>query len=261
MTRRRMLLGSYVCLFCILVLAPIVSITAGSFTDTTFVVFPPEGFSLRWYAQVFSQTNSMGALAFSLVLASASATAATLIALPIADGLRSGGTWSKALYAVAMTPAMLPAVFLGLAFLVMFSAMRITGSYAIFIGHVVMVLPFALSLITVGFASLNPSLELAARSLGAGKLQVMRSVTLPLIAWSLASGWGFAFMISFGALEVSLFLSSSRVVTLPVQIFTTLEWSPLDPALTAVSACVIVVTLGVLVATAKIVRLERFLQR
>jgi putative spermidine/putrescine transport system permease protein len=143
----------------------------------------------------------------------------------------------------------------------MFSTMRISGTYAIFIGHVVMVLPFAMSLITVGFASLNPSLELAARSLGAGRMQVMRRVTLPLISWSLAAGWGFAFMISFGALEVSLFLSSSRVVTLPVQIFTTLEWSPLDPALTAVSACVVVVTLAVLVATARIVRLDRFLQR
>jgi len=261
MTRGRIVLGLYVGLFCLLVLSPIISITAGSFTDTTYVAFPPEGFSLRWYAQVFNQTNSMAALAFSLVLAACAATTATLIALPIADGMRSGGSWFSLLYGVSMTPAMLPAVFLGLAFLVMFSSMRISGTYALFIGHVVMVLPFALSLITVGFASLNPSLELAARSLGAGKLQVMRTVTLPLIAWSLASGWGFAFMISFGALEVSLFLSSSRVVTLPVQIFTTLEWSPLDPALTAVSACVVVVTLAVLVLTAKIVRLDRFLQR
>lgn len=261
MTRRHILLGFYVSVFCLLVLLPIISITAGSFTDTTYVVFPPEGFSLRWYGQVFNQTNSMEALAFSLTLAACAATAATLVAIPIADGLRSGSLWFKLLYAVSMTPAMLPAVFLGLAFLVMFSSMRISGVYALFIGHVVMVLPFALSLITIGFASLPPSLELAARSLGAGKFRVIRSVALPLIAWSLASGWGFAFMISFGALEVSLFLSSSRVVTLPVQIFTTLEWSPLDPALTAVSACVVAVTLAVLVFTAKIVRLDRFLQR
>lgn len=261
MSAGRIVLGAYVVLFCAFVLAPIVSITAGSFTDATYVSFPPHGFSMRWYGEALRQSESMSALAFSLALAAGAATVATALAIPIADARRAGGTWDRLLYAIAMTPAMLPSVFLGLAFLVMFSSMRLSGVYALFAGHVVTTLPFALSLITVGFASLNPALERAARSLGASRLTTMRKVTLPLIAWSLAAGWGFAFMISFGALEVSLFLSSSRVVTLPVQIFTTLEWSPLDPTLAAVAALVVVVTLIVLVMTARLVRLDRFLRR
>jgi putative spermidine/putrescine transport system permease protein len=82
-----------------------------------------------------------------------------------------------------------------------------------------------------------------------------------MIAWSLAAGWGFAFMISFGALEVSLFLSTSTMVTLPVQIYSWLDWSPLDPALTAISSGVVIITLAVLVVTARLVRLDRFLKR
>ena len=84
---------------------------------------------------------------------------------------------------------------------------------------------------------------------------------MPLIGWSLLSGWGFAFMISFGALEVSLFLSSSTTVTLPVYIYSSLEWMPMDPTLTAVSSGVILLTLVVLVVSARVARLDRFLKR
>src|SRR6185436_3265281 len=97
---------------------------------------------------------------------------------------------------LVMTPIMLPSVFLGLALLVMYSRIGLASTpWGLFAGHVMMVTP----------------------------------VTLSLIAWSLAAGWGFAFMMSFGSLEVSLFLSTPTMVTLPVKIYSALEWSPLDP--------------------------------
>jgi putative spermidine/putrescine transport system permease protein len=259
----RFLLGFYVTIFVLFLLAPILAITAGSFTDTSYVVFPPQGFTFKWYFAAVEQQTLMQALGLSLALAAGSATLATVLALPLAIAFHgSGSLLNRVIYVLAMTPAMLPAVFLGLALLIMYSRMGFGGTrWSLVAGHVVMALPFALSLIAVGLSALDGSLERAARSLGASPFQAFLRVTLPMIAWSLAAGWGFAFMISFGALEVSLFLSTSTMVTLPVQIYSWLDWSPLDPALTAISSGVVIITLAVLVVTARLVRLDRFLKR
>lgn len=260
---RRVALRIYVVLFVCFLLAPILAITAGSFTTTNYVVFPPEGFTLKWYVRALDQNTMIEALSISLALGAGSATAATLLALPVATGLRRYRTrLNRVLYIMAMTPAMLPAVFLGLAFLIAYSQIGLGGSFwSLAAGHTMMALPFSLSLVIVGLGTLDESLLRAARSLGATPMRSFVDITLPLISWSLAAGWGFAFMISFGALEVSLFLSSSTMITLPVQIYTTLDWSPLDPTLTAVSAAVVVITLGVLFLTARLVSMDRFLKR
>ncbi|TWH28164.1 MULTISPECIES: ABC transporter permease [unclassified Aminobacter] len=258
-----MMLRAYVILFVCFLLAPIVAISAGSFTETSYVVFPPQGFTLKWYFAALGQRPLIEALGFSLAIGAISASVATLIALPLGLAItRYRSRLNIALYMLAMTPAMLPAVFLGLAFLIGYSWVGMGGSsWPLVAGHVVMTVPFALSLILVGLQSVDGTLELAARSLGASALKTFLVVTLPLISWSLAAGWGFAFLISFGALEVSLFLSTSTTVTLPVQIYTTLDWSPLDPTLTAISSGVVIITLAVLVITARTVRMDRFLKR
>ena len=262
MTRSRMILGAYVTLICVFILAPIVSITAGALTETAYVVFPPQGLSFKWYAAALGQRQAIESLQFSLMLAAIAATISTAVAFMIANGARkSDSVVFRVLRALAITPAMLPAVFLGLALLVTYSQLHLRGPPALLAGHVVLAMPFAISMVSVGLNGLNPTLESAARSLGAPPRQVLLRITLPLIAWSLMSGWGFAFMISFGALEVSLFLSSSTTVTLPVYIYSALEWMPMDPTLTAISSGVILLTLVVLVVSARVARLDRFLKR
>ena len=262
MNRSRLLLVFFVTLMCLFIVAPIISITFGALTKTSYVVFPPQGITLKWYMNALKQHRAMEALVFSLGLAVASATTATVIAFLIANASRQRRTiFYVFLKRLALAPAMLPAVFLGLALLVAYSQMNMRGIPALFIGHVVMAMPFAISMVVVGLNGLNPQLEAAARSLGAKPASVLFRITLPLITWSLLSSWGFAFMISFGALEVSLFLSSGTSVTLPVYIYSSLEWMPMDPTLTAVSSGLIIVTLIVLVISARLVRLDRFLKR
>lgn len=262
MSPSRVLLGLYVGLVAVFILAPIVSITAGALTETAYVVFPPEGLSLKWYEAALKQSTAIESLQFSLGLAAAAATISTTVAFLIADAARrSRAPVYKLLRGLAILPAMLPAVFLGLALLVAYSQLFLRGTPALLAGHIVLSMPFAISMISVGLNGLNPALEAAARSLGATPRQVLVRITLPLISWSLLSGWGFAFMISFGALEVSLFLSSSTTVTLPVYIYSSLEWMPMDPTLTATASGVILLTLVVLVVSARVARLDRFLKR
>ena len=258
----KLLFRLYVLAFVIFIVAPIVAITAGSLTESAYVVFPPEGLTLKWYAEALREQRLTEALMFSLVLAAVSATVAALLAMPLAIAIaRMIHPLNKSVHLIAMTPAMLPSVFFGLALLIMYSKMQVgSGALPLLAGHVVISIPFVLSLVMVGLASLDEGLIRAARSLGASPFKAFLLITLPLISWSLAAGWGFGFLISFGALEVSLFLSSSTTVTLPVQIYSYLDWSPLDPKLTAVSSGVVIITLVVLVGFARIVRLDRFLK-
>jgi len=253
----------YTVLFAVFLLAPIIAIAGGSLTTTNYVTFPPKGLTLHWYLQIFQQRESIGALGLSLAVGVAAATLATILALPVGIALTRFKTrLNSVVYLVIMTPAMLPSVFLGLAFLVLYSPMGLGATpLGLLAGHVMIATPFALSLILVGLSAFDGTLENAARSLGASPSRAFLLITLPQISWSLAAGWAFAFMISFGSLEISLFLSTSTLVTLPVQIFMALEWSPLDPALTAISSGLAIITLVVLVVAARFVNLERFLKR
>lgn len=259
---KAVLLRLYVVLFVLFLLAPIVAITAGSLTTTSYVVFPPKGLTLKWYQQILGQPQFIEALGLSLAVGVGAATIGTMLAMPVALALhRYDNPFNRVLHLLVMTPVMLPSVFLGLAFLVAYSTMGIGGStWALLAGHTMIATPFTVSLILVGLTTVDPSLERAARSLGATAFGAFRRVTLPLVAWSLCAGWGFAFLISFGSLEVSLFLSTTTMLTLPVQVYSALEWSPLDPLLTAISSGLVIITLVVLVVTARVVRMDRFLK-
>ena len=260
---KRSALDLYVVLLIVFLVAPIVAITLGSLTASNYVSFPPQGLSLKWYAAIFSQPAYLRALLLSLVIACLSATVATMLGVLVALALHRYPTrLNILLQAFVLTPVMLPSIFVGLAFLIAYTRMGFGGTaFGLFAAHVVVATPFAVSLILVGVGSVNPVLELAARSLGATPWRVRRLITLPLIAWSMAAGWGFSFMMSFGSLEISLFLNTPKTVTLPVAIYTALEWSPLDPMLTATSSGLVIVTLVVLVLLMRTVKLDQLMKR
>jgi putative spermidine/putrescine transport system permease protein len=259
----RLGLGGYTLLVALFLLAPIIAITAGSLTETSYVVFPPQGITLKWYIAALDQPDFLTAMGLSVLIAIAAASVATVLGLVVALALhRYPNRLNVIVRFVVLTPIMLPSVFLGLALLVEYSEWGLASTaWGLFAGHVVLVTPFTVSLIRIGLDAVDPTLDRAARSLGATPFGVLRHVTLALISWSLIAGWGFAFMISFGALEISLFLTTATMVTLPVKIYSALEWSPMDPTLTAVSSGLVIVSLIVLLLMARFLRLDRLLAR
>jgi putative spermidine/putrescine transport system permease protein len=259
----RLTLGGYTLLIALFLLAPIVAITAGSLTETSYVVFPPQGLTLKWYIAALAETDFLTAMGLSLLVAIGAASVATVFGLVVAIALhRYPNRLNVLIRFVVLTPIMLPSVFLGLALLIAYSEWGLASTpWGLFAGHVVLVTPFTVSLSRIGLDAVDPGLDRAARSLGATPFGVLRHVTLALISWSLIAGWGFAFMISFGSLEISLFLTTPTMVTLPVKIYSALEWSPLDPSLTAFSSGLVIVSLIVLLLMARFLRLDRLLMR
>ncbi|CAN5196968.1 ABC transporter permease [soil metagenome] len=246
----------------IFLLAPIVAVTIGSLTTTQYVVFPPKGLTLAWYGRMFDRPEMLSSFLLSLGIAAGAATIATIIALLASLALvRHRTALNVLLRLLVISPMMLPATVLGFAFLQSYTSMGFGSSpLGLLAGHVVLVTPYAVALVTTGLYSIDTRLEEAARSLGATPRRTLFAITLPLMAWSLGAGWVMAFLVSFGDAAVSIFLSTPEMVTLPVRIFDALRYSPLNPQLTALSSLLVLVTIVILAGMASVIRPDRLLK-
>lgn len=261
--RASVILHAYLAVAMVFLLAPIVAVTVGSLTTTQYVVFPPQGITIQWYLRMFDRPEMLTSFLLSLAIAAAAASIATVIALLSSLVIvRYKTALNAVLWFLVVSPMMLPATVLGFASLQSFTSMGIGTSFTgLLAGHVVLITPYAVALVTAGLKSLDLRLEEAARSLGASPAKALFHVTLPLMAWSLAAGWVMAFLVSLGDAAISVFLNTPEVVTLPVRIFDALRYSPLNPQLTALSSVLVLITLLVLFLFAVFVKPEKLLRQ
>jgi putative spermidine/putrescine transport system permease protein len=239
-------------------LLPIVIVVLASFNAGEYLTFPPQGFSLRWYASFFRSQPFMDAFALSLqvaatsmVLAAAFGTSAALYYVRFA---RRG---KEALRFLVIAPLLLPEILTAIALLFFYYQIGL-GTRTVIglqIGHVLITLPFVFLSVVSALYNINPSLEEAARSLGAGTWTVFRRVTLPLIKPGVITGAMLAFIISFDLFSISLLLKGIGTTTLPIQLFDYLRWD-YDPTAAAVSTVSIVLTLAVVLVTDRLVGLR-----
>jgi putative spermidine/putrescine transport system permease protein len=259
----RLSLVTYIVVVQVLLLAPLAAITVGSLTTTQYVVFPPVGVTLHWYLRVFDRSEILDSFLLSLGIATLAATVADVVGLAVGVAMvryRSPLNWL--LWLIVVSSMMMPAVVLGFGFLQTYTHLGFGSTVlGLLAGHIVLVTPYAVTLIATGIRSVDPTLEAAARSLGASPMRTMRLVTLPLMYWSLVVGWALAFLVSFGDAAISVFLNTPQVVTLPVRIFDALRYAPLDPQLTAVASGLVIVTMIVLFVSASFVRVDRVIER
>jgi putative spermidine/putrescine transport system permease protein len=201
--------------------------------------FPPDGFSLRWFANIFTRDGFIDAIVFSLQLA----TLCTVISLVI--GVLTGLALVRLrfpgrdlLLTFFMSPLIVPQVVVGIAFLIAFSTMRIYSSFlALLIVHTILALPFTIRLIVASLTRFKVSLEDAARSLGASPAKALLLVTLPIIRPGVVSAGVFAFVASFENFTATQFLVWNRT-TLPVEIFSYVQTEN-DPTGAALSSLVV----------------------
>ncbi|MDB5512188.1 MAG: potC2 [Enterovirga sp.] len=238
--RARSVLGVYAACVCAFAVLPVVAIVAESFTATNYLVFPPVGFSTRWYRAIFDRPEFIQSAWVSLVVAAGASVASTALGTLCAIALvRFEFLGRQALQSLFMAPLSLPGLILGLALLQFFAVRNLPRDLtALMIGHVIVTMPFAIRFVTVALTGMNASVELAAQSLGADRLTTFLKVTLPLIQAGIVASLVFTFILSFDDVAVSLFLSSANATTLPVRIYTYIDQN-YDPLVTAVSALIV----------------------
>jgi putative spermidine/putrescine transport system permease protein len=146
---------------------------------------------------------------------------------------------------VLLSPILFPGIVLGLSLLVAFYRVGLAQTFVgLVAGHTVLVTPFVIRLVMASLAEFDPAVEEAAQNLGAGWWRTLFRITLPLIRPGILAGAVFAFIVSFDELVITLFLAGPSLQTLPIRIFTYVEYSS-DPTISAVSTCLIVAWLAV----------------
>jgi putative spermidine/putrescine transport system permease protein len=228
--------------------------------DEKLILFPPRGYTFAWYAAIWP--NFHGAVVITLELAVGAVIGSLLIGIPAGIALsryRLRGTGLAS--ALLLAPLTVPGIALGLAiylFLILIeiaTSWPLTGSLlGLVLAHLLVTLPWVVRLALAALTNHDPAAEEAATSLGARPLTVIWRVTLPAMRQGIIAAGLFAFISSFGNLEMALFLVAPGVTTLPVAVLQYLEYH-IDPLIAAVAVAQMVLVGALLVVLDRFVRL------
>ena len=243
-------------------LAPLVIIIIASFTPTAVVTFPPKGFSLKWYKNIFSSsTQFMSGLVNSLKTGLLATALDILLGVTASLSIcRYDFKGKNLLLNYFTSPMYVPSVAYAFVLLQVYSQIGgIPGALRIFIGHFVIILPYIVRNTVSVLHVFNWTLEDAATSLGANPMQVFFKITIPLAKPGILAGGLLAFLYSFDEVALSSLLSTPKFITLPIRIMNYMELT-FDPTLAAVSTFLILGSLGLIVLMEKFVGLDMFVK-
>ncbi|AJY15140.1 ABC transporter permease [Burkholderia multivorans] len=247
-------------LFVAFIVAPLAAVMLVAFTDKGYISMPFDGASLRWFRAILDNGDIVSAFWLSVRLALVAATLGVALAVPAALAIaRYRFPGRGALTSFFLSPMMIPAVVLGIAFLRFLSLLHLSGSFwALVAAHVVIVLPYALRLALSSAIGLDRDAERAALSCGASRFTAFRRVVLPMIRTGVAGGWVLSFIQSFDELTMTIFVATPGTTTLPVAMYNQIAQT-IDPLVTSVSAVLIVGTVMLMLLLDRLVGLDRIL--
>ena len=248
MTRR--LLGGYTLVLLLALYAPLGVMALYSFNASRYPRW--EGFTLDWYGRLFRDHAILDALGRTVMLALLATALSTVLGTFAALAARRAFR-GRRLYALLVTvPVLMPDIVLAYAALALFRALDVGLSIATAAcAHTTFNLAYVAIVVSARLEGLDPSLELAARDLGATPLQAFWKVTFPAIAPAVLSGALLAFTLSFDDFVLTYFTAGPGGATLPVYVYSAIRHG-VTPVLNAVSTLILVVTLGLVVLSLKL---------
>ncbi|WP_349630613.1 ABC transporter permease [Bradyrhizobium sp. KB893862 SZCCT0404] len=239
-------------------LAPVILVFPISFSADAYVAWPPSAWSTKWYVALLHNDEMVTAFRNSLIVASCVTAITLVVAMPAAVALTRGHFRGRdALTSLFTAPLLLPSIVLGLAILVVFAGYGLVGSWpGVIIGHLVITLPYALRVLITGLSTMPPFVEDAAGTLGADPWEIFRRITLPLMTPALVASAALSFIVSFDEVVLSLFIAGTQLKLLPVSLYHYVEsWT--DPLVAAVSALLVLGTLGIVLIVERAIGLGK----
>ena len=238
---------------------PILVVAGVSVNEKQDLTFPPRGFSLSWYGQIFADDGWRAALINSLTLALSAAAIAVAIALPLAwFQWRRIAPWASVFQVLGLAPFILPPVITALGFLSFWATIGVYGQpWTAAVSHAIFFVTLPLVTLSLGFASIDRSLVEAAATMGADDRTVARTVVLPLILPYLVSGYAFAFVLSLNEYIIAYMTVGFTMETLPIKIFNALRYgyTPTMAAVTVFFVALAAVVFGLIAIFGDIRRL------
>lgn len=230
---------------------PMIILVTFSFNESKLVTVWA-GFSTKWYGELFRDEAFLNAAWVTLKVAVVSSTVATVLGTMAAYVLvRAGRFAGRTLFSgMIYAPLVMPEVITGLAMLLLFITINLDrGVFTIILAHITFTMCFVSVVVSSRLATFDKSLEEAALDLGCTPFDAFRSVTLPIIAPAVISGWLLAFTLSLDDLVISQFVAGPSATTLPMKIFSSVRLG-VSPQINALSTILIaIVTIGVITAS------------
>jgi putative spermidine/putrescine transport system permease protein len=255
------MMSLFVALQIVFLMAPTLVILLVSFEPGTNVRFPPEELTLQWYLALPDHPSYLSAFNRSLIVA----TICTLIGIPVgvltALGLiRYDVRFENAFQIYFLLPFTIPLVVSGVILLIIFGELGLIGQlWPVGLALAIINIPFMIWSVTSRVNALNPELEAAAENLGAEELQRFVHVTVPSIVPGVITGSLIMFVLGLNEFVVSLIITTTDTVTLPVQLYTDIR-SSISPLIAAVASIYIIVAFVTVFLADRLVGLDEFLK-
>ncbi|KQQ79340.1 MULTISPECIES: ABC transporter permease [unclassified Rhizobium] len=246
-TRIHPLLGAFAALVFLFLLAPLVIIVGASLSDTSYLTFPPQGLTLRWFANIFEISAFRNTAITSFQVAILGTALSLLMGIPAAYALnRYRVELPKWLSTLFVLPILVPEIVFGFSLLKSITIGFGLPVYpSLILGHALLVLPYSVRVVGASLAAFDFSVEEAAISLGCPPLKTFMTVVLPNIRAGVIAAFILAFITSINDVSISVFLTGPGISTLPIQILAHMEQF-FDPTIASVSVLLMLVTVGVM---------------
>ncbi len=242
----------------LLLVGPSLIVIGISVTEKLYISFPPVGFTLRWYTEIWDKQQLIDSALVSLRVA-LWVTAVTLaLGLPAAFSLVRGRYRGRtALSAFMVAPQMMPGMVIGIAVLFFGSSFFFYQSdLMLTLALAVFCLPFMVRVVMARLAGVDPTFEEASANLGASRTQTFLRVTLPQITPGLLAAGVFVFIESFDNITVALFTASPRGRPLSVELYTLVQFDS-SPIVAAISSLEILLALFIVLVIARTIGLDK----
>ena len=240
-------------------IGPFFIIVAASLSGGETLAFPPQGFSLKWVAKVFTVESFQESFAISMLLAIGGTAAALVLGVPASYALsRYKLPFGETIRTIVSLPIIVPGIIVGLAllrYIVVPFGFNIT--LTLFLAHTALVLPYAVRVVSASLNNLRSDIEEAAVLLGSSRAGAFFRVVMPNIRSGILAAFILGFVTSFNQVPVSLFLSGPGVRTLPIDMLSYMEIT-YDPSVAALSALLAFMSIGIVFLAERFLGFSRY---
>jgi spermidine/putrescine transport system permease protein len=227
-------LGLYALVYVAFLYLPVLLLPIFSVNSSATPVFPLAGFTFKWYGSLLDNGTMQAAAWNSLVVGVSAAILSTILGICAARAVtRYRFAGQKAMSGIIMAPLVLPEIILAVSLLLVILRLGIPLSlFTVILGHVLVCVPYSMTVLISGFEGFDRSLEEASADLGETAFGTFRRVTLPMVAPAIVSSLLVSFTISLDEFIVAFFLSGTDP-TLPIYIWSQLRFAAKLPAVLA----------------------------
>lgn len=239
---------AYYLLLALFLYLPIIVLIIFSFNDSTLLVFPLKGFTLRWYEDLLGARELLDAVRNSVIVGFASSFVSVVFGAMAALAIARFNFPGRGFFlAVSSLPLVIPYVVLSVAMLLLFAQVGIQLSlFTVALAHTVINIPYVMLIVAARLAGFEQNLEEASMDLGATYWGTLLRVTLPISAPALVAAFLSSFTTSFDEFALAFFLTGTEN-TLPVYLYSQLRFPNRLPLVVALAAIIMLVSVVLII--------------